>query len=149
MRPPYGTHGFYEYHLARRVGRDFFGSWVSEPRPPTEPPLDAEWGGDPRIVPALTADVSTVVVLCFERRLPEASFGDTGQYLRLPAESEGGEEWSELEAAAKSLPLSRLEVFQLVCPQVRAPWQCRLSRRHSGIDDISHLMIKPAPKPRV
>ena len=76
------------------------------------------------MVPALTADVSTVVVLCFERRLPEASFSDTGQYLRLPAESEGGEEWSELEAAAKSLPLSRLEVFQLVCPQVRAPLQC-------------------------
>ena len=42
MAPPYGTYGYYEYHLARRFAEDYFNDWVTTPRSETEPlgPVD-------------------------------------------------------------------------------------------------------------
>ena len=37
MAPPYGSHGYWEYYLARPWGRDYFSTWVTRERKPMPP----------------------------------------------------------------------------------------------------------------
>ena len=37
MAPPYGSHGYWEYYLARPWGRDYFSTWVTRDRKPMPP----------------------------------------------------------------------------------------------------------------
>jgi hypothetical protein len=114
MRPPYGAHGYYDYSLARRVAPGYFDSWANAAMPAPDPPIDPSWTGDPRSVPALSADQATVVVVAFERKLAGVgNLGGSGQYLRL---SESDPELAELRFASTTLELARLEVYQLISP---------------------------------
>lgn len=108
-----GTHGFYDYALARRVATAWFSGWVTAPTPPPDPPIDASWTGDPRTVPLLLSDQSTIVVVAFERKSVHGTDPDEGQYLRL---AESDPTLLELRDAAARLELVRLEVYQLVAP---------------------------------
>ena len=107
-----GTHGFFEYNLAWRVAPDFFASWVNAPTLPPDPPVAASWNRDPREVPLLPADQSTVIVVAFERKLVEGTDSNS-QYLRL---ERSDSTLLELRAAAEHLKLIRLEVYQLIAP---------------------------------
>ena len=111
-----GAHGFFEYNLAWRVAPAFFASWVNAPALPPHPPVDASWSGDPRDVPLLPADESTVVVLAFERKLVDKDGKEPElQYLRLVGSDPT---LMELRSAAAGLELMRLEVYQLIAPVV-------------------------------
>lgn len=106
MSPPYGVYGYYEYYLAHRLGADHFSSWVVRPRELRRPPQQA----DPRSVPPLDVDRSSVVVLLFGRGHPEH---DT-----TPAEQRGDAEHIDLmQSVAREHGLMRLEAFRLLSPQ--------------------------------
>ncbi len=66
MAPPYGSYGYYEYHLARAWGKDYFSRWVTRPAASSV----QKRGADPHRVPALEVDTSSVVVLLFGRGQP-------------------------------------------------------------------------------
>ena len=106
MAPPYGTYGFYEYHLARRFAEDYFNDWVTTPRSETEPlgPVD------PSNLPPLDVDRNSSVVLEFARMLPEAVLASEGE--------RGDTEHRDLmKSVAQEHGLIRLEAFQLMAPQ--------------------------------
>ena len=107
-----GAHGYFEYSLAWRVAPRFFASWANAPAPPPDPPIDVGWSGDPREVPVLPADQSTVVVVAFERKLVDETDAQS-QYLRLVGSDPT---LLELRAASERLELIRLEVYQLIAP---------------------------------
>lgn len=106
MAPPYGTYGYYEYHLARRFAEDYFNDWVTTPRSESESlgPVD------PSNLPPLDVDRDSYVVLEFARMLPEAVLASEGQ--------RGDPEHRELmKSVAQEHGLIRLEAFQLMAPQ--------------------------------
>lgn len=109
MAPPYGRYGYYEYHLARRASRD--GLIVRASRlPAPKSPVAAE---NPRHIPTLKIDSSSLVVLTFRRWLPGAA--------ELSAQEPGQVEHTRrLKAIAKRHRLIRLELFRLMAPQ--ADW---------------------------
>ena len=109
MAPPYGRYGYYEYHLARRASRD--GLIVRASRlPAPKSPVAAE---NPRHIPTLKIDSSSLVVLTFRRWLPGAA--------ELSAEERGQvEQDRQFKAVAQRHGLMRLEVFRLMAPQ--ADW---------------------------
>ena len=57
--PPYGHYGFYDYSLARRWQPESLAWLPRKPEPPVAP--DA----DPHVIPPLTVDPSSIVVLAF------------------------------------------------------------------------------------
>lgn len=57
--PPYGRYGFYDYSLARRWQPEGL-AWL--PRKPAPSPAP---GADPHVIPPLTSDPSSLVVLAF------------------------------------------------------------------------------------
>ena len=74
MAPPYGLYGFYEYYLSRPFLSDELSTWLTHPRPaPTAKP-----GTNPHQVPSLEVDLSSIVVLLFERSLPGSEAVDPG-----------------------------------------------------------------------
>ena len=106
MAPPYGRYGHYEYHLARRVGRDDFTDGVAHPPAPVSPAT----GDDPHRIPPLQTDRGSMVVLTFRRWLPGAA--------ELSAKERGeAEHTRRLQAVAQRHGLIRLERFQLMAPQ--------------------------------
>ncbi len=106
MAPPYGTYGYYEYHLARRFAEDYFNDWVTTPRSETEP-LDPV---DPSNLPPLDVDRDSCVVLEFARMLPDAVLVSDRQ--------RGDTEHRELmKSVAREHGLIRLESYQLMAPQ--------------------------------
>ena len=109
MAPPYGTYGFYEYHLARRFAIEYFNDWVTQPRAEEE----AVSPYDPSNVPHLDIDRDSYVVLEFARMLPEA--------ILTPDRERGDAEHRELmKSVAREHGLIRIEAFQLIAPQ--ADW---------------------------
>ena len=59
VEPPYGRYGFYDYSLARRWQPESLAWLPRKPEPPVAP--DA----DPHVIPPLTADPSSIIVLAF------------------------------------------------------------------------------------
>ena len=109
MAPPYGSFGYYEYHLSRRFERDFYGSWVTH-KPAA---VIVDLSGDARVVPALEADGSSVVMLMFARMAPEAT--------RATADQRGdAEHIGRMRELAAQTDLLRFEAFGLIGPQ--ADW---------------------------
>ena len=105
MAPPYGLHGYYEYHFARHFKPDVFSAWVTESAPPTVP-LDA----DPHMVPELRVDTRSVVVLMFARYRP-------GAEALTPHERGDAQHVDLMRSIAGKHGLMRLEAFQLVTPR--------------------------------
>eukprot|EP01052_Picozoa_sp_SAG31_P000581 SAG31_NODE_17_length_35773_cov_25.999271_6_plen_279_part_00 len=123
MEASYGSHGFYDYQLTRRVGAAYFDGWVpaaSRTVATTPPSVDSDqdWSGDPTEVPILQVDGSSIVVLCFERKIADS--GGTAaamQHLRLTAGAIEGED--ELRNVARTHRLQQIQVYQMVCPTDR------------------------------
>ena len=109
MAPPYGTYGYYEYHLARRWAPDYFAPWVANPAPPTVPGPPP----NPADLPTLEAALDSFVLLEFARMLPEAELTDL--------DARGNAEHVELMVStAREHGLMRLDGYQLIAPQ--ADW---------------------------
>ncbi len=106
MAPPYGSYGFWEYHLARPWGPDYFSTWVTRGRKPS-PPLEGQVPGS---IPALQVDGESVVVLMFGRGLP-------GSDLMTPEERGDWEHVDLMKEVAREHGLMRLEGFRLIAPQ--------------------------------
>lgn len=105
MAPPYGLYGYYEYHLARRWGPDYFSTWVTRPAVSKV----ARVGADSHSIPPLTEDHSSVVALLFSRWLPEADAASPGE--------RGDAAHIELmKSVAREHGLMRLEGFRLIAP---------------------------------
>ena len=106
MAPPYGSHGYWEYYLARPWGRDYFSTWVTRERNPM-PPLEDQ---EPGSIPGLQVDRESVVVLMFGRGLPGSDL--------MSVEERGDREHVELmKQVAREYGLMRLEGFKLIAPQ--------------------------------
>lgn len=104
MAPPYGLHGFYEYHLARSWAVEHLKTWPTFPRP-APPGLTA----DPHVRPVLGADPSSIVVLLFGRGRPG--------YQAVSPEARGDPEHVELmQRVAAEHRMIRIEAFQLMDP---------------------------------
>ncbi|NKB68922.1 MAG: hypothetical protein GKR89_17790 [Candidatus Latescibacteria bacterium] len=105
MAPPYGTYGYYQYHLALRL--------PDEPLHRAPPPIAPNPAADPRQVPALEVDGSSHIVLLFERWLPET--------LSLsPVERGDPQRLEQLQDVSQQYKQIRCETFQLIAPQ--AAW---------------------------
>ena len=59
VEPPYGRYGFYDYSLARRWQPESLAWLPRKPEPPVTP--DA----DPHVIPPLTVDPASIIVLAF------------------------------------------------------------------------------------
>ena len=104
--PPYGLYGHYEYYLARRWGKQYFDTWVTNPPAPTAPST-----GDPIFIPSLEEDKSSTVVLLFGRSQPGAA--------AVSSEERGDREYIALmKSVAAEYDLMRLEVYQLIGRQL-------------------------------
>lgn len=98
MAPPYGTYGFYEYHLTRPLAPEVLAGWL--PGPPREIEPQA---ADPGAIPALAADRSSVAVLQFSRTAAAAGHADA-------------ERTEDLRRIARERGMLSLECFQLIDP---------------------------------
>ena len=109
VEPPYGAHGQFEYHLARRWAPAHLEPLVTGP-----PAVRRRPGVDPHEVPALDVDRSGIVVLSFGRHVaqddPPASASTDEQHARA------------LEGSATEHGLTRLEGFRLLTPQPEWSW---------------------------
>jgi len=106
MAPPYGQHGYYEYHLARGALPKYCADWACGEKPTKD--SAKELADDPHRIPALDVDCQSVVAALFERTetgnrpVPEA-------YVKT------------MERVCKQQGVLRLERFKLIAPQ--ADWQ--------------------------
>ena len=106
MAPPYGSHGYWEYYLARPWGPDYFSTWVTRERKPQPPIADQEPGS----IPGLEVDLDSVVVLMFGRGLPGSDL--------MSVKDRGDQEHVDLmKSVAREHGLMRLEGFRLIAPQ--------------------------------
>ena len=106
MAPRYGLHGYYEYYLSRRWGRDHFATWVPNIPAPITVPSDA----DPNMIPVLEADRNSIVVLQFERMTAAAA-------ALTPQQRHEPEHVEQMQAIAREHGLMRLATYQLIDPQ--------------------------------
>lgn len=109
MAPPYGTHGFYEYHLTRPAAPELPAGGQPAPRRVIEPQA-----ADPAVIPALAADRSSVAVLQFSRTAAAAGHADAGSADAGADDAEG--DAADLQRIAGELGLLSLECFQLIDP---------------------------------
>ena len=109
IEPPYGAHGQFEYHLARRWAPGHLEPLVTGP-----PAVRRRPGVDPHEVPPLDVDRDGVVVLSFGRHVaqddPPSSASTDERHARA------------LEGSATEHGLTRLEGFRLLTPQPEWSW---------------------------
>lgn len=98
MAPPYGTHGFYAYHLTRPLAPELLAGWLPQPPRVIEPQA-----ADPQAIPALAADRSSIVVLQFSRSTAVDGHADA-------------ERTDDLQRIAGEHGMMNLECFQLIDP---------------------------------
>ena len=109
IEPPFGAHGQFEYHLARRwVPRHLAGLATGPPRRRRQP------GVDPHEIPGLDVDRSKVVVLHFGRHLAPDDVA-----ARTTADESHARVLARL---AEEYGLARLEGFRLMTPQPGWQW---------------------------
>ncbi len=108
MAPPYGAHGFYEYHLTRPMARELLAGWLPGPPRAIEPQA-----ADPAAIPALAADRSSLVVLQFSRTAAAAGHADA-------------ERTDDLQRIAREHEMLSLECYQLIdpIPDWHRAWIC-------------------------
>lgn len=98
--PPYGSYGYYDYTLARRWQPECL-NWL--PRK-AEPPVTL--GIDPHIIPTLSADPSSIVLLAFGGRHRGADAYDP--------EEHDDERWRRMRKVSRDHGLMHGEVFRLL-----------------------------------
>ena len=101
VEPPYGRYGFYDYALARRWQPECL-AWL--PRK-SEPPVAPD--ADPRAIPPLTADPSSIVLLAFGGWC-------RGSDQDNPREHGGEERFGRLREVSRDHGLINGEVFRLL-----------------------------------
>ncbi|MBM04463.1 MAG: hypothetical protein CL766_06745 [Chloroflexi bacterium] len=107
MAPPYGSHGYWEYYLARPWGPDYFSKWPTKAYNPINRPIIDT---DENTIPALEINENNIVVIMFGRTLPGSDILDIN--------SRGDKEHVNLmKKIAKDYGLIRLEGFRLIAPQ--------------------------------
>ena len=103
VAPSYGSYGYHDYYLARRLNSDPLPSPIVPPRAAKDKKSD----GEPRIIPTLDVDRDSVVVLLFSRLRPDAA--------EISPEERGDTEHVErMRAVALDRGLMRMEVFRLI-----------------------------------
>ena len=103
--PPYGLYGYYEYRLSMPWRADYFGSWVTDPRPASPPS-----GDDPHHIPDLSVDKESVILLSFGRWRPES-----GELT--PEERGDAEHLAQLDSVTREHGLGCYEAFKLLGAQ--------------------------------
>ena len=98
--PPYGRYGYYDYTLARRWQPEVL-AWM-----PRKPDLPVVPGADPKAIPPLSADPSSIVLLAFGGRHRGAGQDDPGAH--------DEERWRRMRKASLDHGLIHGEVFQLM-----------------------------------
>jgi len=96
--PPYGQYGFYDYTLARRWQPEYL-AWL--PRKP-DPPVASEV--DPHMIPPLSADPSSIVLLAFGGGHRGSGRFDSGNHEE--------ERWRRMKEVAVDHGLIHGEAFQ-------------------------------------
>lgn len=98
--PPYGSYGFYDYALARRWRPETLAWMPQKPEPPVVP------GADPKAIPPLSADPSSIVLLVFGGRHRGAGLDAHGAH--------DEERWRRMRKVSLDHGLIHGEVFQLM-----------------------------------
>ena len=107
MAPPYGSHGYWEYYLARPWGPDYFSKWTMKPYLPSNKLIESP---NDHTIPALEINENNIVIIMFGRTLPGSDL--------LDIQSRGDQEHVDLmKEVAKKHGLIRLEGFKLITPQ--------------------------------
>ena len=107
MAPPYGSHGYWEYYLARPWGPNYFSTWPNKKYNPINKPII---NTNKNTIPALEVNENNIVVIMFGRTLPGSDI--------LDIKSRGDQEHVDLmQKVAKDHGLIRLEGFRLIAPQ--------------------------------
>ncbi len=101
VEPPYGRYGFYDYALARRWQPECL-AWL--PRK-SEPPVAPE--ADPRAIPVLSAEVSSIVLLAFGGWYRGSDQENYRKHVDV-------ERWRRLREASRDHGLIHGEVFRLL-----------------------------------
>ncbi|MDD9948323.1 MAG: hypothetical protein OXU48_02190 [candidate division Zixibacteria bacterium] len=104
--PPYGRYGYYDYTLARRWQPECL-NWL--PRK-AEPPLSP--GTDPHIIPALSSDPSSIVLLAFGGRHRGAESEENGDQRDSGDQDE--ERMRRMRNVSRDHDLIHGEVFRLL-----------------------------------
>ena len=100
VEPPYGRYGFYDYALARRWQPEGLAWMPRKSDPPVAP------GADPRAIPPLAIDPSSIVLLTF-------GGGRLGFDEVDPRKQGGAERWRRLRETGRDHGLMHGEVFRL------------------------------------
>ncbi|MCY3714373.1 MAG: hypothetical protein OXH02_13885 [Gemmatimonadetes bacterium] len=98
--PPYGRYGYYDYTLAHRWQPECLNWLPRKAEPPVTP------GTDPHIIPALSADHSSFVLLAFGGRHRGSSADDSGDH--------DEERWRRMRKVSRDHGLIHGEVFGLL-----------------------------------
>lgn len=98
--PPYGHYGYYDYTLARRWQPKCLNWLPRKPEPPVPP------GAEPRTIPLLSADPSSIVLLAFGGRHRGADQNDSGEH--------DEERWRRMRKVSRDHGLIHGEVFRLM-----------------------------------
>lgn len=108
--PPYGHYGYYDYILARRWQPECLNWLPRKAEPPVTP------GTDPHIIPALSADPSSIVLLAFggRHRGTNRDADDSGEQDQRNYGSHDEERWRRMEKVSRDHGLIHGEVFRLL-----------------------------------
>jgi hypothetical protein len=98
MAPTYGLYGYYEYFLARSESNP-----LTDANQPSQPSHPAK--ADPRRIPALSVDHSSLIVILFERLLPGLKVLEDIEHI------------AHMRSLAREHHMMRLESFALLSPQ--------------------------------
>ena len=106
--PPYGSYGYYDYSLARRWRPEVLNWLPCKAEPPATP------GADPHIIPALSADPKSIVLLAFGGRHRGADAEDSEDRDQRNFGGHDEERRRRMREVSRDYGLIHGEVFQLV-----------------------------------
>lgn len=126
--PPYGSYGFYDYTLARRWQPECL-NWLPQK---AEPPINP--GTDPHIIPALSADPASIVLLAFGGRHRGADTDDSEDHDQRDTGDHDEERWRRMRKVSRDHRLIHGEVFRLLGASDRGDYAWILE--FPGLDGI-------------
>lgn len=106
--PPYGNYGYYDYTLARRWRPECLNWLPRKAETPVNP------GTDPHIIPALSADPASIVLLAFGGRHRGADADGSGNRGQRDSGDHDEERWRRMRKVSRDHGLIHGEVFRLL-----------------------------------